>query len=180
MKLPQENSQGISFLGVCCPGLQFLATELLASQEIPYSDRGWPTFERAVSEMITPDGLVLDLALFVSGWLSSHAATIDRSCLRWEWSNLVDPVKWPKICLLTCFHATFFSPHPPLATPLPLLFSAPFRPLLPSKNALFCRAGAQQRTWRGEVSGRASPRGSVGEFLPEICAKPGQLTKQGF
>ena len=49
------------------------------------------------------------------------------------------------------FSRVLFSFLPPLlATPLPLIFSALFRPVLPSKSALFCRAkGTPQSLERG-------------------------------
>ena len=48
------------------------------------------------------------------------------------------------------FTRPFFLFAPLLATPLPLIFSALFRPVLPSKSALFCRAkGTPQSLERG-------------------------------
>ena len=65
-----------------------------------------------------------------------------------------------------------------LATPLPPLFPASFRPPLPSKNAPFCRArGTPQSLERGSLRRGLSPQSSGRKFLPEICVKTGPLQR---
>ena len=72
------------------------------------------------------------------------------------------------------FLRALFSFLPPLlATPLPPLFWAPFRPVLPSKSALLCRAKST-----GQILERGSFRMNLFlklNFLSEICVKKGQF-----
>lgn len=53
-----------------------LTTEPPGYSAQPYGDRGWPTFEREVSFMVTPANMVLDLALFGEA-CQDHKSTID-------------------------------------------------------------------------------------------------------
>ena len=67
--------------------------------------------------------------------------------------SLLTKITLPKACQLDAdlFSRVLFSFLPPLlVTPLPLLFSAPFSPFPPLKNALFCRGrGTAQSLERG-------------------------------
>ena len=98
----------------------------------------------------------------------------------WGSKSLVCPSKPREKQLLAqvpdLFSRVLFSFLPAfLATPLPPLFSAYFRPFLPLEGALFCRAKGTAQSLEGAVLGWTSPQSSGRKFLPEIRVKKGQV-----